>query len=51
MQDNMPTIYMCTPLNGYLPTELHFANYSLGVMTNCRRLWITKLGGCCHDVL
>jgi hypothetical protein len=41
---------LCTSLDGYSLAELHFANYSLGVMTDCHRLWITKLGVCCHDV-
>jgi hypothetical protein len=51
MQDNMPKItYLCTSLSDYLPVELHFANYSLGMMTNCHRLWSTKLGIYCHDV-
>jgi hypothetical protein len=30
--------YSCTPLNGYLPAELHRANYSLGMLTDCHRL-------------
>jgi hypothetical protein len=37
-------------LNGYLLAELHFANYSLSVMTDYHRLWITKLGGYCHNI-
>jgi hypothetical protein len=41
----------CTPVDGYFPAELHCANYSLGMLTDCHRFGCTKLGGCCHDVL
>jgi hypothetical protein len=51
MQDNMPKItYLCTSLSDYLPVELHFANYSLGMMTNRHWLWSIKLCGYCHNV-
>jgi hypothetical protein len=35
----------CTPLNGYLPAELHGASYSLGIIDLLSQAWYTKLGG------
>ena len=40
--------FLCTPLDGNYPLELHFANYSLGMLTDSHGLGTPNYGGYSH---
>jgi hypothetical protein len=42
---HVPTTYLCMSLNRDYPPELHFIDYSWGLLTNSPRVWCIEFVG------